>query len=144
VSNPIDFLRARLDEDEAAARAAADTGDGRWTRDDPPWSTPGRINDGSRDRVIVYNEGAPDADEAAHIARHDPARVLAEVEAKRRVLARHRIEPGRWGHACVGCGTAGDPADPVTEDINDCPELRDMATVYADHPDYLPEWAPTA
>lgn len=69
------------------------------------------------------------------IAHQGSARALAEVTAKRRVLARHRIDPERagdrmWARACIGCGTAGDCDDPVTEDINNCPELLDMASVY--------------
>jgi hypothetical protein len=80
------------------------------------------------------------------IARHDPARVLAEVAAKRRVLVRHRPatgeEPGWFVYAgaCLGCGREGEFADPRTRDINDCPELRDMASADSDHPDYKERW----
>jgi hypothetical protein len=76
-----------------------------------------------------------------HIARHDPARVLAEVAAKRRVMARHFTPPSpvRIYAACEGCGyDYGDISQRY--DIGDCPELRDMAAVYADHPDYNPAW----
>lgn len=77
-----------------------------------------------------------------------PARVIAEVEARRRVLGRHAIDPTEvgdflWRNACKGCGSTGDYGDPVTQDINDCPELCDAAAVYADHADYRQEWRPS-
>lgn len=65
----------------------------------------------------------------------DPRRVLADVEAKRRILARH--QPGErgayaWitGDWCAGCGTTGEDNSPRTEDINTCPELLDLASAY--------------
>lgn len=85
-----------------------------------------------------------------HIARHDPARVLAEIAAKRRVLARH-CRADRADHIyreripiymCVGCEyepTWDDP-QPRTPDINDCPELRDLAAIWNTHPDYRERW----
>ncbi|WP_412078269.1 DUF6221 family protein [Streptomyces xanthophaeus] len=62
-----------------------------------------------------------------------PARVLREVEAKRRVLARHVLSPA-----------AGDPERPW-ENRDDCQydgetwpcdDLLDLASPYADHADY--------
>jgi hypothetical protein len=98
------FVRACLDEDERVARAAirperidgwanpplpADSG--HWVVksevseiDDPDdWYA---IEDEQSREIVVYNESRPDSDQAAHIARHDPARVLAEVAAKRKLL----------------------------------------------------------
>ncbi|WP_406500043.1 DUF6221 family protein [Streptomyces sp. NBC_00846] len=49
---------------------------------------------------------------ALHVALHDPARVLREVEAKRRILARHARDP--WP----------------------CHNLRDLASPYTDHSDF--------
>jgi hypothetical protein len=76
-----------------------------------------------------------------------PERALREIAAKRRVLERHRPVGGTasWrAQACAGCGTEGYCDDPVTEKMSDCPELRDMAAVWEDHPDYRGEWAPWA
>lgn len=100
----VEFLRTRLDEDEAAARA--------WL----PFGNP---------------------DEAArnHIARHDPARVLAEVEAKRRILYEHRDDG--YGD-CLGCGM--NALEEMCREIDDCPTLLALAAVYATHPDYQAEW----
>ncbi|WP_018658471.1 DUF6221 family protein [Actinomadura flavalba] len=61
----IEFVLARLDEDEAAARAAVDFDHGvtDWTDDGDPTDV--------------------------HIARHDPAQVLRSVSATRRLLTLH-------------------------------------------------------
>jgi hypothetical protein len=57
--------------------------------------------------------------------------VLRRCEADRRILARHKLplDGATWFDAtmCVGCGTEGDRDDPVTDNINDCPELHDLA-----------------
>ncbi|MGW8485361.1 DUF6221 family protein [Streptomyces sp. NPDC055886] len=53
---------------------------------------------------------------AQHVALYDPARVLREIEAKRRILASHAR--GSWP----------------------CHHLRDLASPYTDHPDF-PTWA---
>ena len=80
-----------------------------------------------------------------------PGRVLAECEAKRRIVEAHplvtdqrRLVPA-WpgsapGVACANCG--GNPVDssaPI-EDIGPCDTLLALAAVYADHPDYRQEW----
>jgi hypothetical protein len=59
------------------------------------------------------------------------AAVLRRCEADRRTLARHKvpIDGATWFDAtiCVGCGTYGDCDMPETDNINDCPELLDLA-----------------
>lgn len=79
-------LRAALDAEEATARVAAEQGD------DPAWHM---MNDGF-DNKIAYGSSAPRSDTAVartthsaytvHIVRHDPAFVLADIAAKRRIL----------------------------------------------------------
>lgn len=58
--------------------------------------------------------------------------ILRRCEADRRILARHRIDPAHaedrlYATACHGCRTYGDCDDPNTENLNDCPELLDLA-----------------
>ncbi|WP_234017771.1 MULTISPECIES: DUF6221 family protein [unclassified Streptomyces] len=68
---------------------------------------------------------------ALHVALHDPARALREVEAKRRVLARHALSPA-----------AGDPELPwdnrddcqYDDETWPCDDLLDLASPYGDHP----------
>jgi hypothetical protein len=59
------------------------------------------------------------------------SRVLADCEAKRRIVERHRSKPDTGGWYCAGCG-----------DDWPCEDLRDLASVYADHPDYDEAWRP--
>jgi len=118
------FLAARLDEDAAAAVAALDG----------PWMT-GRAQEHLSDDVIYgqsrdwpghivqvcnLDYGHNSEADAEHIVRHDPARVLREVEAKRRVLGRHR----NCGFGS-GYGHGGD---------DNCAELDDMGSVYGGQP----------
>ena len=101
----VEFLRARLDEDEAVARGGAD-----------PY-------------VLAERHGwVPVGAEWEHVARHgDPARVLREVEAKRRIIQEH-VDQVEMDDPCVPI-VAGERL------------LRHLGAVYADHPDYDPEWA---
>jgi hypothetical protein len=131
-----DFIKQRLDEDEAVARAAAvKQGDPSWVRHGPivlsdPRAFRIRSERDSRPIALVQDvsgdPGDPDyetavldgADAADHIARHDPARVLAEIEAKRRIV-------DLTEHGC------GDDYQRVQ---------RALALPYADHPDYDERW----
>jgi hypothetical protein len=77
------FMRAALDEDEASAKAAAAS--------PPPWTaTEDDVRDVNGHVVAEQRCWGVDVmppENAAHIARWDPARVLAEVEAKRTRIA---------------------------------------------------------
>jgi hypothetical protein len=116
-----DFLLARIAEDEASAREASP---GPWDCDeiDDVW----REDPDGQAHLVARRVTEGDA---AHIARHDPARVLAECEAKRRIVGEHREQAG--GGCCV-CSRHEYP----------CPTLRYLALPYADHPDYREEWKP--
>ncbi|MEU5772759.1 DUF6221 family protein [Streptomyces venezuelae] len=88
--------------------------------------------------------------ELKHAERHDPARVLREIDAKRRVLARHcaaPVPPGNeWAEAYPYCAAHAykEPGGTVVYpiELKNCPELRDLATPYADRPGYREEWRP--
>ncbi|TFI30173.1 hypothetical protein [Streptomyces sp. 4R-3d] len=67
-----------------------------------------------------------------------PDAVLRRCEADRRILARHRIDSHiSYAPACHGCGTEGHCDDPVTENLNDCPELLDLAHAHGLTPEIL-------
>jgi hypothetical protein len=113
----VEFLAARLAEDEGDALAACQ-GDGY--RDWDVTST-GVVQVAGAD---IEGLALASREAALHMARHDPGRVLAEVEAKRRIIAE-------------------------CESLIDDPAVRAMETAlcllalpYADHPDYQPEWRP--
>lgn len=144
----IAFLRARLDDDEAAARVAA-----ALTRS--PWTTEGSTvmcGDGLPVAGIEDGESAT----AAHIARWDPVRVLAEVDAKRRILDLHTgehdcpemhtgIYPADWP-ASAPWGKAGEcwahPSVEHFEADQPCPTVRLLALPYAGQDGYREEWRP--
>lgn len=104
----VDFLLARLDEDEEAARGLAES---LPSPAEPTWEADGRS---VRMGGITMFDAHPLM--AAHIARHDPTRTLAEVEAKRRIV--------QWMGDTVEYVVYGDEV------------LRALAAVYVDHPDY--------
>ena len=72
-----------------------------------------------------------------------PCRHMRQIDATRRIMGRHsRKGTGSFPNACTGCGAEGPNDWPRTEHINECPELRDLAAVYADRFDYDDEWLP--
>jgi len=141
----VEFLTARLDDDEAVAKAAGVGPRDKWRTIE--WYD-GQFENGLTVSVDVHGvAGAPVTSrgnllraDGEHIARHDPARVLAEVAAKRRIMERHFADQDG---SCVGCGF-NSVEERSVEDINACPELRDMASVYDSHPDHKQEWKPIA
>jgi hypothetical protein len=116
-----DFLLARIAEDEAAV-AAILRQHPSWTADD------GDVLD-QPEYAIAHARGNY---AASHIARWDPARVLAESEAKRSVVELHRTDATDPEVIVCAVCLYGPP----------CETLRLLALPYADHPDYRPEWRP--
>jgi hypothetical protein len=144
----VEFLRARLDEDEAAARVSADFGGGiygyHWhvsgshaDEGGTYWRIVAIAKAGEAEQVVevvgsgMSGGGAHTEQVAHHAVRHDPARVLREVEAKRQLLAVHHPYVEEPDQACLGCYGG--------IEWETCPVLRALAAVYADHPDYWPE-----
>jgi hypothetical protein len=128
-----DFLLARIAEDEAAARA----------------TTPGPWNADEHSGVLLANGEIPTIvgeldvhDDAAHIARHDPARVLAQCAAYREIVELHRQDEGPIARkGCRSCLTDRSGfADEWEPDELPCPTLRALASMWAGHPEFDPEW----
>lgn len=140
------FLRARYDEEERLAHAAAP---GPWVYQDIDSVGGGRVCDPDvaiaavawdnehvdpRIRRTIPAEQADGTGE--HIAHQNPARVLAKIAADRQIIDVHACDRG----ACRTCWSAT-PRSSRREDFP-CPTLRAMALPYAGHPDYRPEWRP--
>ena len=132
----VDFLRARLDEDEAVARAATP---GPWSVNDESFAE--WISSADGVEVVAGGRWGGEApafettEDALHIARHDPARVLAEVEAKRALLEEHAqgsLPDGVMLDECRICGGMNE--------VWPCPTLRILARPFRDHPDFDPAW----
>lgn len=126
----VEFLRARLDEDEEAARNATE---GPWFADHPE---PKHWGDDPESALIVRGKVLCILDNqyggslcADHIVRHDPTRVLAEVAAKRGVIDLYEI-------ASASPELDRDAWLVLTE------TLKLLALPSASHPDYDERWRP--
>ena len=123
-----DFILARVAEDEAAAEDLARLG-GSWRVD-----TCG-IFDG-KDAVLWDEYCLRSA--LPHIARHDPARVLAQCKATRAIVESHasfKVDAGNVERSALDrlvSGGAAAGADTI---------LSALAAVYAGHEDYRAEWS---
>lgn len=151
-----EFLLARIAEDEAVARLAIDKDrpgtHWQWVTNET--DTPVKTGDLTEAQnyqavslrtveeypttsgvgplpafIISHTEEVADAGD--HITRWDPARVLAECEAKRRIVQDrdedHAADNDEWSMGYYEANYAA---------------MHALAVVYADHPDYLPEWRP--
>ena len=119
-----EFITARLDEWEAAAKAA--------TRG--PW----RIANRHYGNTVV---GADNADIAwpgywergdknsAHITAHDPARVLRQAAAMRKLL---NLAEYPCGEDCLDHGND----EHVAQEVPGIAIRRILASIWDDHPDY--------
>jgi uncharacterized protein DUF6221 len=124
INELVAFLLARIADDAQVARDAGEANGQDWTQGDqdpPNWH---------RNIVWLADEHQqsvkfPDERSAAHSARWDPARVLAECDAKQLMAEqlRHRV-------LLVG----PDFLVPALQLV------RAFARAYRDHPDYRPEW----
>jgi hypothetical protein len=123
----IAFVKARLDEDEAAARGLC--GDGPYIAE---WLISGEFifvgTDPLPEEPIVH---ARDERVAQWIARHDPARVLRDVEADRQLLFKYEI---------------GKKLLPGPYKLGYCEALEEVIKIraarFSGHPDYRDEWKP--
>lgn len=141
----ITFTTARLDEDEEIAKAVEDNS--------APW--PGQWEADGNHAVRTYNghvlayartdnlrggDFAPGL--AAHIARHDPARALREVEAKRRIVDDYRITASAIDMITgPDIDTRGYKEMCAGRDALRASVLA-LAAIWAGHPDYQQAWRP--
>ena len=130
-----EFLLARIAEDEAGAQAAA-TYSAEWAVADEFNETVllAASDEYGHTFDSTYGQIAP------HIARHDPVRVLAECEAKRRIVGLMGYVRESWENGTRGRGRVMWPDVNRREKMHALTILENLATVYADHPDYRDEW----
>jgi len=120
-----EFLEARIAEDEAVALGADHRDGGRW-RHDPEYNC---VWDGTGGAAASNVRPAANSRTGEHIARHDPARVLAECAAKRAIIG-----------ACLSIEKK--KFDDNLWNIDEHDEILEaLAAVYADHEDYDSGWA---
>lgn len=122
----IAFLRARLDEREFKAKAALP---GPWIVEEHTYETVVTSDGG---QIVASVDGLRDG---WHIADNDPARVLADVAAQRRIVdmyaeARQNAADCREDYTLAGdrpWSTKAEHLDPV---------VKLLALPHAGHPDY--------
>lgn len=126
----VEFIEARIAEDEQAAKDATEA----------PWNL--RLSE-SDDKILTesghtliygasYKEVVLEVyeNDLLHMSRHDPARVLRQCEALRRILddyKRYLAEERRRFNGWV------------TE--KDSPITLAIASIWLDHPDYREDWS---
>lgn len=147
-----EFLLARIAEDEAVALGATQ---GPWEAQPADGYNPAAL--GSRtDSADVAVAGSGDEygpeyvcldrdgigsttmPNAEHIARHDPARVLAECKAKRRVV--ERLRPAMITMPDGAVLSLMDPSEARAVEFMHRVIVTSLAQPYADHPDFDPAW----
>jgi hypothetical protein len=117
----VEFLEARLAEDELTATAALE-GAADWHA----LYTYRDVKDGDGHYVVLADTRYPTVGQAAHIARHSPARVLRQCEAARAVIAEF-----------LHLDALGDIAGRSATEAS----LRQLAYAYSDHVDFDQAWA---
>jgi hypothetical protein len=125
------FLRARLDEDEQTAQAVPGWANG-WRRNTYPEVVPQCDEIRTAEGALIVEIRDDTAGE--HIARWDPARVLAEVEAKRRIVDAFEAVDGdraRLHNAALHLQWN------VLRTV-----VQTLALPHAGHPDYREAWKP--
>lgn len=140
----VQFLRARYDEEHLLAIEAGDGSPAQWTyAPELTWNGP----EGPREAVVDFQgsamgyvavvdpvHGEHGTWQARHIARHDPARVLAEVDAKRRILDSYLPDATSVDEQINEEWRAGSA---LADDL-----LHLLALPYVDHTDYQDDWRP--
>lgn len=114
-----EFLLARLADDERVARGLDD-------RDDT-------VESG----LEVHDEPGLGAELVI-----SKTRLLAECEAKRRLVELHSGDAEWCGYSHGGMGTHGDMGYGPEPLPVDCDTIKVLALPYADHPDYDTAWRP--
>jgi hypothetical protein len=133
------FIMHRLDEIDAMVASASCAAAG-----------PARLESATQlpdTRYIIVDHTGEYVATIAHrylgfVLTNDPARSRRETAIKRAILALHERIPAAdhtRGDRCRTCHS-----EVPESGVWPCPTLRLLASVYADHPDYQPDWGPEA
>ncbi|MGQ5606186.1 DUF6221 family protein [Streptomyces sp. EKS3.2] len=134
----VQWLRAQLDEDEGPARAAsAGPWSTRWRGQEYELVAPTRAYPiaewtyaiATVEPEVSAHRAECDTADADHIVRHDPARVLREIDAARVLLAQYE-------------GLKSGLPDDMSGVFALETAIRAKAAVYADRPGYREAWRP--
>lgn len=125
----VEWLRGQLADDEKAAKAATP---GPWQAEAHHHRRTGEVVS-AEVHPVAEQEGNGDGgvstpEDATHIARHDPAAVIADIEAKKAVLDATVGEVGRLGDL-------GPLANSMAEDV-----VRALARAYRHRSGWKSSW----
>ena len=121
----VEFLLARLGDKAAAVQPFVnDLGVCR------PWRTD-EVGGAVRTTPVLSGDDGLIATcgthiDAVFIADNDPAYVLQDIAAKRRIIELHFVDAEGYCDTCV--------------ERHPCPTLRHLAAPFSSHPDWQPEW----
>lgn len=152
----VEFIEEQLAEDEATIKAMGAEGAGRWWVGqrfdgslDPDGSTV-FVDVRRSDGLGYIHLGAPGmfaGPTATHIARHDPATVLADVAAKRAIIAMHELceQKNSADMVCRGAPEFYRYCECQSEDgmihgAWPCDTLKHLVAPYASRPGFKDEW----
>ncbi|MER5843201.1 DUF6221 family protein [Streptomyces prasinus] len=130
-----DWLRAQLDEDERIARAASP---GPWEQSgigEHGWG----VSFGRAGAGVEAEDSDQGRADATHIAEHDPARVLREIDAKRAVLKMYVNATG-WVERATELNVKSDNSKAAAVAYLDA--LKALALPYSDRPGFKESWRP--
>ncbi|APY88193.1 hypothetical protein DCW30_05760 [Streptomyces alfalfae] len=129
----VQWYGEQLDADERIAEAATP---GPWrVRDE------GVVGDDGQHWPVAYTDSYRAREDCLHVAAHDPARVLREIDVKRQLVALHAVDYRERPDRVLG--EVDDPfcAECVGERYP-CTTLRLLALPYADRSGCREEWRP--
>jgi hypothetical protein len=136
----VEFIKAQLNVDEQIARSAPD---GPWEAQTEAWpeSPEARVWAETATGREVQVAEANGVLAAAHIARHDPVRALADVEAKRYLLewCAEVTVHFDWSTLNRPGSLLHDPNPRATHTA--AVAMQAMAASYASRAGYKPEWS---
>lgn len=133
----VQWLKAQLDADQQLAEDARAELDGRWAYVESQDGNHKVVDSLGYSITEHYDVDAQPYFCEPHIAAHDPARVLREIEAKRQIIAQYV----NWDESTARAGLGADMRDVgVTEGLEIA--LRLLTSAYSDRPGYKQEWAP--
>lgn len=145
------WLGEQLDEDERIARGATEFASPQWHLDEDSttvlmWPPEPRVAEMERRKGLpvtsdewrgVMVDSSGNAGLGQHVARHDPARVLREIESKRQMLRDADDFCAEYDNDIDDDNSAAQRAYCWRDTIR-----RNLAVAYADRPGYLEEWRP--
>ena len=151
MSDLVEFLTARLDQIELAAKTCSEVYPGPWELSDRGWMAKVSADEPNY-RIITQLEqnksieGGWLGDYLEHIAFHDPTQVLADVAAKRALIEYAYVAESTLDME-FGCAHTAEQirrGECHAGQSDQMEIFRILASAYRGHYDYQEAWAPSS